>query len=410
MDDNAYLIGRQPILDAQERIAAFELLFRSQKSISSATFDCATQASTRVMFNAISSVGIETLLGKHRGFINVDSELLMSDVIELLPQQQIGLELLESVDITPDVIERCRVLKSLGYQLALDDHVYSQSFEPLYDGLVDIIKIDLFSTPLTTLSEIVGKFRRFPVRLLAEKVDSRDVFLHCRSKGIELFQGYFLARPTLIQKQRLANTAASFLKLMQQLQNDAEISELETTFKESPALVYKLLVLVNSVSFGIREKIRTIRHALCIIGRQQLKRWVQIALFAEDSQQGFDNPIMHMAVTRATFMEELARVLPRLGSSLPDEAFLTGTLSMLIDVYDVTLHEVTAGLGLSSGIWNALSGNKGEISSLLSIAKMVERNDLDQAIDCFAELGIPLSSALECQKRAINWLEGMACC
>jgi EAL and modified HD-GYP domain-containing signal transduction protein len=409
MDDNAYLIGRQPILDAQEKITAFELLFRSQKSISSATFDSATQASTRVMFNTISSVGIETLLGNHRGFINVDSELLMSDVIELLPQEQVGLELLESIDIIPDVIERCRFLKSLGYQLALDDHVYCQSLEPLYDGLVDIIKIDLFATPLTTLSEIVGQFRHFPVKLLAEKVDSRDVFLHCRSMDIELFQGYFLARPTLIQKKRLANTATSFLKLMQQLQNDAEIDEIETTFKESPALVYKLLVLVNSVSFHLREKIRTIRHALSIIGRQQLKRWVQIALFAEDSRQGFDNPIMHMAVTRATFMEELARVLPCLGCCSPDEAFLTGTLSMLIDVYDVSLHEVMAGLGLSIGIWNALSGNKGEIGVLLSIVKMVERNELDNAINSFTELGIPLSSALECQKRAINWQEGMTC-
>jgi EAL and modified HD-GYP domain-containing signal transduction protein len=407
MNDDAYLIGRQPILDAQEKITAFELLFRSQRSISSAMFDSPTQASTRVIFNTISSLGIEKLLGDHRGFINVDSELLMSDVIELLPRQQVGLELLESIDITPDVIERCRVLKSLGYQLALDDHVYSQSFEPLYDGLVDIIKIDLFATPLTGLSEIVKQFRRYPVKLLAEKVDSRDVFLCCRSMGIELFQGYFLARPTLIQKKRLANTVTSFLKLMKQLQNDAEISEIETTFKESPVLVYKLLVLVNSVSFCLREKIRTIRHALSIIGRQQLRRWVQIALFAEDSHQGFDNPIMHMAVTRASFMEELAHVSPNISSCSPDEAFLTGTLSILIDVYDISLDEVMTGLGVSKGIRNALSGNNDEVGALLCLAKMVERNELDQAIDCFTELGIQLPSVLECQKKAFSWHEGM---
>jgi EAL and modified HD-GYP domain-containing signal transduction protein len=409
MDENSYLIGRQPILDAQEKIIAFELLFRSKKSISSAKFDCATQASSQVMFNTISSVGVEKLLGNHRGFINVDSELFMSDVIELLPEQQVGLELLESIEITPDVVERCRVLKSLGYQLALDDHVYSRSLEPLYDGLVDIIKIDLFATPLTGLSDIVKQFRCFPVKLLAEKVDSRDVFLCCRSKGFELFQGYFLARPTLIRKQRLANTVTNFLKLMQQLQNDAEINEIETTFKESPALVYKLLVLVNSVSYGIREKIRTIRYAINIIGRQQLKRWVQVALFADDNHQEFDNPIMQMAVTRATFMEELARVLPDTSSCSTDEAFLTGTLSMLIDVYDVSLDEVMAGLGLSDKIWNALSENKGEIAILLRIAKMVERIKLDEAIDCLTKLGIPLTSALECQKRAFNWHERMTC-
>jgi EAL and modified HD-GYP domain-containing signal transduction protein len=224
-----------------------------------------------------------------------------------------------------------------------------------------------------------------------------------------LFQGYFLARPTLIRKQRLANSVTNFLKLMQQLQNDAEINEIETTFKESPALVYNLLVLVNSVSYGMREKIRTIRHAINIIGRKQLKRWVQVALFANDSNQEFDNPIMQMAVTRATFMGELASVLPDTSSCSTDEAFLTGTLSMLIDVYDVSLDEVMAGLGLSDKIWNALSENKGEIAILLRIAKMVERIKLDEAIDCLTKLGIPLTSALECQKRAFNWHERMTC-
>jgi EAL and modified HD-GYP domain-containing signal transduction protein len=403
MQDDAYMIGRQPILNAREEITAFELLFRSPQSISSATFDSATKASTRVIFNTVSTVGIEKLLGGHMGFINVDSELLMSDVIELLPQQQVGLELLESIEITTDVVERCQTLKSLGYQLSLDDHVYNPSFEPLYNGLVDIIKIDLFTTPLSRLSNAVEQFRRYPVKLLAEKVDSKDVFLRCRSMGFELFQGYFFARPTLIQKQRLANNVTSFLKLMQQLVNDAEIDELETTFKESPVLVYKLLILVNSVSLGVHEKIRTIRHALTIIGRQQIKRWVQIALFAEDGRQELNDPIMHMAGTRATLMEELARISPRHSGISTDEAYMAGTLSMLIDVYDISLDEVMSSLSLSDDIRNALTENKGEIGILLSLAKMVEQIELDKAMDCFAELGIPLSSVLECQKTAFNW-------
>jgi len=406
-DDATYLIGRQPILTALEEITAFELLFRSPESLSSAKFDSATQASTRVIFNTISSVGVAKLLGTQRGFINVDSELLLNDVIELLPHQQVGLELLESVEITPEVVERCRMLKSHGYQLALDDHAYSPAYEPLYNGLVDIIKIDLFTTPLSSLRDVVEKFRDYPVKLLAEKVDSRDVFLRCRGMGIELFQGYFFARPSLIRKQRLANTVAGFLKLMQQLINDAEIAELEATFKEIPVLVYKLLILVNSVSFGLHEKIRTIRHALNIIGRQQLSRWVQIALFAEDGREEFTNPIMHMAVARATFMEELARMAPNITGCSAEEAFMAGTLSMLIDVYDIALDEVMTGLSLSDDIRQALDGRKGEIGVLLCLAKLLEKNKLGEAIEQCEELGIPLPVVLECQQRAFSWHEGL---
>ncbi|GFE60175.1 EAL and HDOD domain-containing protein [Geobacter sp. AOG2] len=407
MHDAAYLIGRQPILNGQEEITAFELLFRSPESVSSARFESPLRASSQVILATLSAIGIEPLLGRQHGFVNVDADLLMNDVIELLPHERIGLELLESIEITPDVVKRCRTLKSRGYRLVLDDHEYHSSFEPLYDGLVEIVKIDLVKTPLGRLPEMVERFQRYPVKLLAEKVETRGAFLRCRSLGVELFQGYFFARPSLIQRQQVANALSSFLTLMQQLVSGAETSEIETTFKQSPALVYKLLLLVNSVSVGLHEKIRTIRHAITIIGRQQLKRWVQIALFAGDGHQGANSPIMHLAVTRATFMEELARTPPHIGSCSPDEAFMVGILSILKDIYEVSVEEVVASLGLSDDIRNALTGGKGEMSVLLSLARMLEENDFDEAAECFEVLGIPLPLVLECQRRAFNWHQAL---
>lgn len=407
MHDGTYLIGRQPILNGQEEIFAFELLFRSPESISSARFESPIQASSQVILTTLSAVGIETLLGRQHGFVNVDTELLMSDVIELLPHERVGLEILESVECTPEVVKRCRTLKSRGYRLVLDDHEYAPSFEPLYDGLVEIVKIDLVRTHLSRLPAVVECFRRHPVKLLAEKVETRGSFLRCRCLGMDLFQGYFFARPTLIQKQRMANALSSFLTLMQQLASGAETSEIEATFKESPALVYKLLTLVNSVSVGLHEKIRTIRHAITIIGRQQLKRWVQIALFAGDGRHGADSPIMHLAVTRATFMEELARTPPHMGGCSPDEAFMVGILSVLKDVYEVSMVEVVTSLGLSDDICNALTERKGEMSVLLSLAKMLEENEFDEAAECFEVLGIPFLSVLDCQRKAFNWHRGL---
>jgi EAL and modified HD-GYP domain-containing signal transduction protein len=406
-DEEACLIARQPIMNGQEEISSFELLFRSQESFSSARFESAIQASSQVILTTLSTIGVETLLGRQQGFINVDTELLMSDVIELLPPQRVGLELLESIAITPAVVERCRELKSRGYRLSLDDHEYSPLCEPLYEGLVDIVKIDLVKTLPGRLADMVERFRPYPVRLLAEKVDTRGAFLRCRSLGMELFQGYFFARPSIIRKQRVANSVPGFIRLMQLLMDNAEINELEATFKENPDMVYKLLMLVNSVSFGLYGEIRTIRHAIAIIGRQQLKRWVQIALFADDGRQGCNSPVMHMAVVRATFMEELASTPPYRGNCSPDEAFMVGILSVLKDVYDVSLDGVASGLRLSVDIRNALSGKKGEMSVLLSLATMVERNSLDEAAECFEVLGFPPESVLGCQIKAFNWHTGL---
>ena len=407
MYDEAYLIGRQPILNGVEEVAAFELLFRSPESVSAARFESSIRASSQVIVATLSAIGIEALLGRQHGFVNVDVDLLMSDAVELLPPGRVGLELLESIEFTPEVVRRCRALKSIGYRLVLDDHEYDPSFEPLYGGLIEIVKIDLARTSFGMLPAMVERFRRHPVKLLAEKVETRGAFLRCRSLGMDLFQGYFFARPTLIQKQRVANALSSFLTLMQQLASGAETSEIEATFRGSPALVYKLLVLVNSVSVGLHEKIRTIRHAITIIGRQQLKRWVQIALFAGDSRQGADSPIMHMAVARAIFMEELARMPLHVGDCSPDEAFMVGILSVLKDVYEISMEEVVTSLGLSDDISNALAGRKGEMSVLLSLAKMLEENEFAEAAECFEVLGIPLPSVFDCRRKAFNWQQGL---
>lgn len=407
MDTNSHLMGRQPILNGLEEVVGYELLFRSPKSIASADFLCPVKATSSVMLDVISSFGIREVLGEQRGYINVDAEMLLSDAIELLPADMIGLELLEDIDITPDIIDRCRCLKKLGYLLALDDHRFNKKYEELYNGLVDIIKIDMLATPLEAQYDDVERFSRYPVKLLAEKVDSRHVYLRCRKMGFELFQGYFFSRPSLVKKTRLANSSSTFFQLMQQLSQDADIDEIEQTFKHSPALTYKLLLLVNSVSFSAREKIRTVRHAITQVGMQHLKRWVQLAIFADDGGLGTNNPLLDLAAVRAAFMEELAKLeldkTRLLRCAQPDECFMLGTLSVLKDVFDIGVTEMSSNLNLSDELLAALNAHEGDLGTMLCLAEMIEHLEFDEAEQCLERLGVPATLVMDCQKKAYSW-------
>lgn len=408
MQESSYLIGRQPILDRLEKIAFYELLFRSQESPGSASIKNSIQATSRVVINSLSGFKIEDVLGTYRGLINVDISLLMSDTIELLPPKMLGLELLDSTEITSEVTERCRELKSLGYVLALDDHEYSPEYEELYKGIIDIIKIDLIKTPLERVYRMVDSLKRYPLKLLAENVETRHVYLRSRSMGFELFQGFFFSRPSTLQKKRISDSTHTFFKLMQQLQDGSDIAGIEHTFKLSPALTYKLLLLVNSVSVGCREKIRTVTHAITLIGLEQLKRWVQLALFANDDSQDLDDPLMDMVAVRAAFLEKLAMVHPGTCMS-PDaaaEAFMVGTLSLLGDCFGFTIDEMIEGLNLSEDIQNALVRREGALGELLTIAELIERFELEEATNLLNQIGIPLLKVLECQNKAFGWREG----
>lgn len=402
------LIGRQAILNRQEEIVAYELLFRSPRSFSSASVRCSTQATSNVIINTVSGFGTHNILGRHRGFINIDADMLMSDAIELLPPEVLGLELLETIKITSDIINRCRELKALGFQLALDDHEYNPRFAELYNGLIDIVKICLISTPLEQVYLMVEQLRRYPVKLLAEKVDTRHCYLRSRSMGFDLFQGYFFSRPSVMQKRRMEDSANTFFKLIHQLSHDADIIDIERTFKQSPSLTYKLLMLVNSVAFGRREKIRSVRHAITLIGLIQLKRWVQLAIFADDGSQGLNNPILEMAAVRAAFMEEVARLHPGClhDPNSTEEAFMIGTLSLLQQIYDISMRDIINGLNLSEEAQCALTVKEGALGELLRLAEMIERIDLDEATELLDNLGISLQSVFECQKIAFKWNEG----
>ncbi len=410
MDSNSYLMGRQPILNGLEEVVGYELLFRSPKSIATADIQCPVQATSRVMLDVLSSFGIHEILGDMPGYINVDAEMLLSDAVELLPGSMIGLELLEDVAITPEIIERCRNLKQQGYQLVLDDHRYAPQYEALYDGLVDIIKVDMITTPLEEQYQEVELFNRYPVKLLAEKVDSRHVYLRCRKMGFELFQGYFFARPSLVKKTRLANSASTFFQLMQQLSRNADIDEIEHTFKQSPALTYKLLLLVNSVSFATREKIRTVRHAITLVGMQHLKRWVQLAIFADDGGLGMNNPLLDMAAVRAAFMEESRLELKEtrlLRYAQPDECFMLGTLSVLKDVFEIGPDDMRKKLNLSDDIVGALLAHEGDLGTMLCLAEMIEQLEFEEAEECLGRLGVSPGLVLDCQKKAFSWRQGL---
>ena len=298
-----FYLGRQPILDRSQEIVGYELLFRSAGR-DFAEFDSYSQASASVITNALSAFGIQEVLGGKFGFINVHLDLLLSEMLELLPVEQSVLELLEMIKIDDQVVERCRDLKLLGFQLALDDHEYSPDYADIY-GVIDIVKIDILAIKSDLLPGIIEQLRRWPVRILAEKVETVEQFDACFGMGFDLFQGYFFERPVVLNKKKIDTSGLAMLKLLQQLTMDATIDEIEQTFKANPSMSYNLLRLVNSVAHGTREKIKTLRHAITMLGTSHIRRWIQLSLFAGNDARGINNPLLEMAAVRGRLMEIL---------------------------------------------------------------------------------------------------------
>jgi EAL and modified HD-GYP domain-containing signal transduction protein len=400
-------IGRQPILDRNGRLFAYELLFRKGVR-NEAVVDNPSRATASVIIDTVSSFGINDMLGGRKGFVNVDFDMLMSDAVELLPRSQTVIELLETIEPTAEVVDRCRDLKEQGFSLALDDHEYHPRFEELY-GIVDLVKVDLIVTPLEQLPAMLQQFKPYPFKLLAEKVETRSAFDACRDLGFDFFQGYYFAKPSIMQKKRMNENMATLLKLLRLLADDTDLEEVELTFKGSPSLTYKLLLLVNSVAFGARERIQSVRHALSMAGIQQIKRWVQLVLFAADNEDSIENPLVDMAAVRAGFMEQLARVHPvlRRDREAPERAYMTGILSLMERIFDLSIQEIIVNLNLTEELIEALLERKGVYGRLLRAVERIEALEFPAAAEELAAMGIPMNEILDLQVRAFNWRKGL---
>jgi len=190
-------LGKQPILDRQQNLVAYELLFRTTTDNEAIVSD-GFHASANVVVNAYGHLGIQQVLGNLRGFINVNNELLLDDTILLLPGKHVVLELLETISATPEVVQRCTELKRMGYQLALDDVTRIDDRIGSLLTVVNVVKVDVLAMADNKISELIQELKAWPVIPLAEKVDSPERAKLCMDLGFEMFQGYFFAKPIII--------------------------------------------------------------------------------------------------------------------------------------------------------------------------------------------------------------------
>jgi len=397
-------IGRQPILNRNNELYAYELLFRNGLQRNAATVVDDLSASANVIGHAFADLGVEQALGPYKGFINCDKALLMADMLEALPRDKIVLEILETVEITSEIVERCRMLKELGFTLALDDFVdAAETFEPLL-RLVDIVKVELLALDAAGLNSTTALLQKYPIKLLAEKVDTSELAATCHKLGYDYFQGYYFAKPTIIAGKKLGHSQLSLMRLLGMITADAETAQLESVLKTEPGLTMNLMRLTNSAGSGVRTKVTSIRQAISVLGRRQLQRWLQLLLYTNPAGNKGVSPLLQLAASRGKLMELLAGKLHPNKGDFEDHAFMTGIMSLMPTLMSVSLEEILRGIELSTDVRDALEARGGELGTMLKLTEALESGDALACHDLTLALpGLDSEVVNGCMSQAMAW-------
>lgn len=392
-------VARQPIFDRRKNVIAYELLYRSG-DINGFDNSDGDQATLTLLTNTFLNIGIDKLTDGKKAFVNFTHKLLMEDVPSKVSKEHMVIEILETVIPDEEIIKTCQKYKHQGYTIALDDFVFSPQYEKLLN-VADIVKVDFLQTPIDECKRLIDKYGNTGIKFLAEKVETLEVFQKAMSMGYTYFQGYFFSKPVIIKGKDIPQNKLNSIRLLKCLQEEQpDFDHISLLIEQDISLSYKILKLINSAAYYLHTKVTSIKHALVLLGIDELKKWITLMTLRN---MGDDKPdeIIRTSLIRAKFLELMSKQLNQQEKS--SEAMLMGMLSMIDALMDRPLQEVLEELPLDDEIKNALLLKESEFTNVYMLVLSYERGNWDDFNKYSSMIGINILNIYEIYLKSVEW-------
>lgn len=397
------LIARQPIYNRNLKVFAYELLYRENIKTNAYTEVNADLATVSVILGTFLSIGIENLTNGKPGFINFTANLLKSDIVKMLSPKYLGIEILEEIEPTDEILDICKELKNIGYTIALDDYVYNKSTKKFLHN-ANIIKMDFLQTSDNQLKDIVLKYKGKGIKFLAEKVETKESFIKAMAYGYDYFQGYYFSRPTLVQEKDILPMQVNALKVLELLQNDGyDVNEIASIISYDPGMAYKLLRIANSIIYGGRHKITKINNAIMRIGLKELQTWIfYILMYGMNSDK--PDELIRQSIFRARATEEICRK-KNLSSDITGFS-LMGLFSLMDVIMDTSFDKILSYIRINDKITSALINPGDDIyGATIRVIRAYDETDWDEVEKAGKIINLTLDEYQDIYLQAAKWCD-----
>ena len=389
-------IGRQPVFDKNLNVFAYELLFRAQKDQTVANVVDGDVATSQVILNCFTEIGLENLVGRHFAFINMTRYFLQNPDHVAVPPEQLVLDTPTDLPVSEDTVEALSNLKKAGHTIALDNFDYRKEMESLVD-IADIISIDIQNRNMDEIQQQVDLLKPKNIRLLALKVESYEQFESLKQLGFDYFQGFFFSRPTVVIGKGLNSNQVSVLRVVAKIYDpDLDIGELSDIIGTDVSLSHKIMKFINSSANGAKVEIDSIRRAVVLLGINTIKNWATLIALAAASDK--PDELCRVALVRARCCEQLAK---KAGQSNPDSYFTLGLFSTLEAMMDIPIATLMESLPLPAEMKAALISGEGVYGQALDCVLSMETDDIESIQ--FLKLDFKLMSNIYLE--AIGWAD-----
>jgi c-di-GMP-related signal transduction protein len=391
-------LARQPIFDRRESLFGYELLLRAGLENYFKAAD-PERVSELVVDNYL-LFGIDTLTGGRRAFVNFNREALVRDYASLLPRERIVVEILEDVRPDTEVLAACRRLKRSGYLIALDDFLTFERSGPLI-SFADIVKVDFQRTTENERRIIAECLGARGVKLLAEKVEQPEDVQKAMEMGYTLFQGFFYCRPQILMAREVPGFRPNYIRMIRAVnRRDLDLREIEQILKQEPSLLFKLLRYLNSAYFYLCQEVTSIRHALALLGEENIRKWTFVVAMVDLAKDRPDE-LVAISLVRARFCELAAQRLKQRNREI--DLFLLGLLSTLDAIVGRALPSLLQEMPVAEELKIALQGGNNRFRHILDLVLAYEHADWQQVRACAEILCLNEAEVPDWYLQSVEW-------
>jgi c-di-GMP-related signal transduction protein len=402
-------VAKQPIYNQNLEVFAYELLYRSSLENSFPEIN-GDQATADVIINSYLNIGIDQISNGKPCFVNFTENLLQLRLPTYFAPREIVVEILETVKPTEEIIKICKELKNLGYQIALDDVVINEE-NPLSFQLfqsADIVKVDFLNTTKEERKKIESIAKEYHLKLVAEKIETEEDFEEANRSGYDYYQGFFLAKPSIVSTYDIPTYFFSHYENMEELtMTETSIDVITDLIEKDVSLSYKLLKLVNTPFNRHKQKIYSVKQAVMLLGLIEIKKWLYV-LSVRENARGKTNhtkDVMQLSLTRAKMCESIVNL--KENRTLPSAYFTLGMFSLMDRLTGVPMEKIIPELPLHEDLTDALSGIQNPLKDVLDLVTAVEKAQWGMISEKCRDLRIEEKDIFKIYAESLNWSNQM---
>ena len=388
---------RQAIYNRDNSVFAYDLLFDECKGIK--LFDRELEEKRISFICNYGTLGLNKFTNNKKAVVGFTKISLCEDIPDLLGKDNIIIKLPSDVEIFNELKQDLERLRKKDFVIAIDCNGNENVIKE-YSDFVDIVIIDFAVCDKRERKELY-KYLSKENSVLAKSIDTKADYEEAISEGVTYLEGNFFSKPIELPNRDISiKNSNRFNLIIQLLNDDIDVDKIEHIIKSDLSISYKLVRFLNSPVFGFVQEITSIRQAIVMLGKEQLRKWLTLVIVS-DMNDVTNEEITNNTIIRARFCEVVAeKVVPHRKS----QAFLTGMFSELDVLMDTTMDEVLSDMQIESDVKMALLGKDNILRNILNLVVSYEKMEVKKVETYSKKLDLDKGVLFDLYSGAIDWL------